>query len=156
MQRTLARVSKLAIESAIAPAPEMGATSTWRSSALSGAFLLALCIGSTVSLSAKSNLSGDADRGADLYRTSCGGCHALKQNRIGPRHAGVVGRKAGTQPGYNYSSALADSDIVWSPENLERWLANPRDLVPQTKMAFRVSDAKRRADIVAYLETLDR
>ena len=98
--------------------------------------------------------SGNAERGASAYRASCGGCHSIDANRIGPRHKGVFGREAGTQEGYNYSSALAAADITWDAASLDEWLTNPRAMVPGTKMAARVSNAERRADIIAYLETL--
>ena len=97
---------------------------------------------------------GDAARGQDAYDARCGGCHSVDADRIGPRHAGVVGRKAGTQPGFVYSDALARSGLTWDAGLLDRWLADPEALVPGQRMGYRVNDARLRADIVAYLETL--
>ncbi|WP_156255463.1 c-type cytochrome [Sandarakinorhabdus oryzae] len=89
--------------------------------------------------------------GAALYAQRCSRCHALDRNGIGPSHAGLVGRKAGTMPGYAYSPALAAADFAWTPAQLDRWLTNPQALVPGAKMYFRVPDPADRAAIIAYL-----
>jgi cytochrome c len=95
--------------------------------------------------------AGDAVRGAEIYDSSCGGCHSLDANRIGPAHRGVVGRTAGSAPAYNYSPALKASGITWTPENLDKWLTDPRGFVKGAKMGFRLNDAQLRADVIAYL-----
>ena len=105
------------------------------------------------SLAAQQDAAGDPDRGAAAYRSTCGGCHSIEKNRIGPRHKGVLGRKSGTQPDYAYSKALKEAGLTWDEKNLDRWIADPRATVPGTKMATRVSDPMRRADIIAYLAT---
>jgi cytochrome c len=94
---------------------------------------------------------GDAMRGADAYEGSCGGCHSLDASRIGPAHRGVVGRPAGSVADFNYSPALKASRVVWTPETLDRWLINPQDLIKGARMGFRLSDAQKRADVIAYL-----
>lgn len=96
--------------------------------------------------------AGDAARGKVFYQ-SCSGCHSIDENDVGPRHRGVVGRNAGAVPGYAYSAALKRSGIVWTPDNLDRWLTNPQKLVPGAKMYFSVGNAQNRADIIAYLAT---
>jgi cytochrome c len=96
--------------------------------------------------------AGDAVRGQRLYESRCIGCHSLDNHRAGPAHRGVVGRRAGTATGYDYSAALAVAQFVWTPENLDRWLADPEALVPGQKMGYRMSDATDRADVIAYLE----
>ncbi|MFM9936133.1 MAG: c-type cytochrome [Novosphingobium sp.] len=85
-----------------------------------------------------------------LYQ-SCMGCHSLDENDIGPKHRSVVGRRAGAVPGYVYSPAVRSSGIVWTPQNLDRWLTNPQKLVPGAKMYFSVAKPKDRADLIAYL-----
>ena len=97
---------------------------------------------------------GDPLRGQQAYEARCGGCHSVQADRIGPRHAGVVGRRAGSVPGFAYSEALRSSGLVWSPDLLDRWLADPEALVPGQRMGYRLADAQARADIVAYLATL--
>lgn len=95
-------------------------------------------------------VQGDAAAGMRLYQ-SCMGCHSLDENEIGPRHRGVVGRRAGSVLGYAYSPALRGSGIVWTAQNLDRWLAGPQKFVPGAKMYFSVAKPKDRADIIAYL-----
>lgn len=94
--------------------------------------------------------SGNAADGARLYQ-SCMGCHSVDENDVGPMHRGVVGRPAGSVPGYAYSAALKNSGLTWTPENLDRWLAGPQALVPGAKMYFSVGSAQDRADIISYL-----
>jgi cytochrome c len=91
-------------------------------------------------------------RGEQLYHERCGACHSLDEHGAGPKHRGLIGRKAGTQPGFDYSAALKASNIVWSPQTLERWLADPNALVPGNKMIVQLaSDPLDRAAIIAYL-----
>lgn len=104
-------------------------------------------------LAAGAHAEGDVARGKALYQ-ACSGCHSIDENDLGPMHRGVVGRRAGTVPDFNYSPALKNSGITWDAASLDRWLQNPSDLVPGTKMFFRLSDAQSRDDIIAYLQTL--
>jgi cytochrome c len=96
---------------------------------------------------------GDPVHGKALYQ-GCAACHSIDDNDLGPRHRGVVGRKAGVVPDYNYSPALKASGLTWTEDNLDRWLTNPSTLVPGTKMFFRIDDPQARADIIAYLKEL--
>lgn len=98
--------------------------------------------------------AGDAERGREAYDARCGGCHSVQADRIGPRHAGIVGRRAGSVPGFAYSPALASSRITWDAALLERWLSDPEALIPGQRMGYSLADAQVRADIVAYLATL--
>ena len=95
---------------------------------------------------------GDPNAGKAAYAV-CMACHALDENGIGPKHRGLVGRKAGTVAGYKYSPALRKSDLTWTPQTLDRWLQDPRAVLEDTRMFFSVTDAKERADIIAYLAT---
>ena len=96
--------------------------------------------------------TGDAVDGKEAY-AACQACHDLDANKAGPKHRGLVGRKAATVAGFKYSVALRDSGLTWTPENLDTWLQDPETLVPGAKMYFSVSDPKQRADIIAYLAT---
>jgi|SRR5262252_3221690 len=98
--------------------------------------------------------AGDAARGKDLYETVCTVCHAVDQNKVGPAHRGVFGRKAGSAPGFKYSAALTASSVVWNDDTLARWLTDPEKVIPGQMMGVSVSEAKEREDIVAYLKTL--
>jgi cytochrome c len=70
---------------------------------------------------------------------------------VGPRHRGVVGRAAGSVPGYAYSPGLKNSHIVWDRDRLDQWLTNPQALVPGAKMFFALPNAQDRADVIAFL-----
>lgn len=98
--------------------------------------------------------AGDAARGEELYNSRCIACHSPDANRVGPRHRGVVGRKAGSLPDFNYSKAVKSSGVIWDDQTLDQWLANPQGFVPGQRMNFRVSDPADRADIIAFLRTL--
>lgn len=94
----------------------------------------------------------DVARGQRLYQERCGACHSLDENGAGPKHRGLKGRKAGTQPDFDYSAALRASNIVWSSQTLERWIDDPNALVPGNNMVVRLAgDPADRAAIVAYL-----
>jgi cytochrome c len=86
----------------------------------------------------------------------CRACHQIGPGAkiaVGPVLNGVVGRKAGTYPGYAYSPANKDSGIVWTPEELDKYLTNPQAVVPHTKMIFPgLKDDQKRKDVIAYLE----
>lgn len=95
--------------------------------------------------------AGDADAGAKLYERKCTGCHSLDNNSVGPKHRGVVGRRAGTVPGYAYSGALVKSKLIWTEANLDVWLKGPPKLVPGTRMGLALSDATERRNVIAFL-----
>lgn len=97
----------------------------------------------------------DAGTGERLFRQRCAACHALVagQNRVGPHLSGVIGRKAGSIEGARYSPALKDSQIVWTEEMLESFLANPRQAVAGTSMTVGVPNGDQRQAIIAYLKS---
>jgi len=119
---------------------------------LTSVLLPALLAAASAAASPPSFLGGDAARGAAIYER-CQACHALERNRTGPKHCGLLGRPAGTAPGFRgYSAALKDSGIVWSAESLDRFLADPLGSVPGTRMGYAgVKDRQERADLIAYL-----
>jgi cytochrome c len=109
------------------------------------AAILALSVGAAAA-------AGDAKRGEQLY-ARCAACHALPYDRVGPRHCGLMGRRAGSIEGFDYSAAMKKSGIVWNASTLDRFLAAPMQRVPGTTMTYAgVTDARERADLVAYLE----
>jgi cytochrome c len=85
----------------------------------------------------------------------CRACHQIGPGAkiaVGPVLNGVVGRKAGTFAGYTYSPANKDSGIVWTAEELDKYLTNPQAVVPHTKMIFPgLKDAQKRQNVIAYL-----
>jgi cytochrome c len=114
--------------------------------------LTVLLASAMLSVTAHATAAGDPVAGKTAYG-ACMACHSIDDNDVGPAHRGVVGRKAGSVPGFSYSVALKSSGIVWTPEMIDRWLQGPQKLVPGSKMFFSVGDAKTRADLIAYLAT---
>jgi cytochrome c len=99
---------------------------------------------------------GEAQRGEKIY-ARCAACHALAYDRVGPRHCGLLGRKAGGVPDFDYSPAMKSSGIVWNAKTLDRFLAAPLKRVPGTTMTYAgIPDARERADLIAYLASADR
>jgi cytochrome c len=94
-------------------------------------------------------------RGCDrLFRNTCGICHTLQpgQNRLGPSLAGIIGRKAGTVAGFDYSEANNNSNVVWDEVQLDQYLSNPKQFMPGTKMIYPgMKDAEQRKALIAYL-----
>jgi cytochrome c len=107
--------------------------------------------------SATSALAADPAAGEKIFKTQCGICHAVVagQNRIGPTLFGVVGRPAGSVPGFNYTADHKKLGITWDAANLDKYLTNPRAMVPDTSMVYAgLKNDTERADLVAYLEML--
>ena len=96
--------------------------------------------------------AGDPLRGETIYH-KCQGCHSLDRNRVGPKHMGLFGRQAGSLADFDYSAAMKNSGIVWSEQTLDSFLADPRGVVPGTKMTYAgIKNAQDRADLIAYLK----
>jgi cytochrome c len=120
---------------------------------------LLVAAGTALALLAAGNAyaAGNAARGAILFNR-CLICHANTKgapNRMGPDLFGVVGRKAGTYPGFAYSAAMKKAGFVWTVPKLDAYLADPQKLVPGNEMPIAgISDPQQRADIAAYLASL--
>lgn len=100
------------------------------------------------------SLTGDAVHGKQIFM-QCQACHSIEvgKNMIGPSLAGVVGRPAGSIPGFAYSNANKQSGITWTAEKLFQYLEKPQRVVPGTKMTFPgLPKAQDRADVIAYLK----
>jgi cytochrome c len=99
--------------------------------------------------------AADPVNGEKVFR-QCMSCHVVEpgQNRVGPSLHGVIGRTAGTVPGFKYSDANKNSGEVWSEEELVRYLENPRAVIPGTIMAFAgLRNEQDRLDVVAYIKS---
>lgn len=100
---------------------------------------------------------GDAVHGEVLFKQRCSVCHQPDKggkNGVGPALYGAFGRRAGQAPGFPYSDNLKASGLVWTPDKLNQWIQKPSSLVPGVKMVLApVSQAKDRADIIAFLRT---
>lgn len=98
--------------------------------------------------------AGDPAAGAAAFRT-CASCHQVgpsARSVFGPQLNGVIGRRAGTLADYAYSPAMRKSGIVWNEQTLARFLRDPDDTVPGTKMRlWGIGDERRIANLLAYL-----
>lgn len=100
--------------------------------------------------------SADVGNGERVFG-KCRACHKLEQgeNAAGPYLYDVVGRDIGAADGFNYSGALSEVAEVWSPENLNGFLEDPRGWAPGTSMGFAgLNDPEERANLIAYLDTI--
>ncbi|MCW5622149.1 MAG: cytochrome c family protein, partial [Burkholderiales bacterium] len=110
------------------------------------------CIVALALVAGTVSAAGDPVRGEQLY-SRCMACHALAYDRVGPHHCGLLGRTAGSVPGFDYSPAMKRSGIVWNVRTLDRFLDDPLQTVPGTTMTYAgIKDPQERADLIAYLE----
>jgi cytochrome c len=106
--------------------------------------------GST-STNSSSDDPGDPEHGKALFEKRCTGCHALTQNKEGPRLQSVFGRTSGSISDFAYSKALRSANIVWDGASLDKWLTDPDAFVAGNEMDFAVSNSQERRDIISYL-----
>ncbi len=100
-------------------------------------------------------IAQDTAAGEKVFAT-CKICHQIGEtakNSVGPQLNGVIGRKAGTVPGYAYSPANRDSGLTWNEATFTEYIQDPQAKVPGTKMVFPgVKDPKQIKDLIAYLK----
>jgi cytochrome c len=100
----------------------------------------------------------DIENGKATFNIMCSVCHSVQKTGgpvEGPNLLGLVGRQAGSQPDFTkYSAALKASGLTWSTQNLDQFLVSPMKMVPGTFMPMLIPDDKTRADVIAYLSTL--
>lgn len=100
----------------------------------------------------------NAQAGAAAFNQTCKMCHAVTAGQkvpLGPNLLGVFGRKAGSAE-FAYSDAMKKSGLTWNDATLDKYLTAPMKMVPGSKMPIGLSDAKKRADVIAYLKSLRR
>ncbi|MEX0369059.1 MAG: cytochrome c family protein [Tateyamaria sp.] len=100
--------------------------------------------------------AADASAGARVFR-QCSACHKLEdgENAVGPHLYAVVGRDIGSTDYASYSGALSEVAEVWTPENLNGFLENPRGWAPGTSMGYNgLRDIEDRANLIAYLDSI--
>ena len=101
--------------------------------------------------------AADPEAGGKVFKIQCSACHGVVEGKkgIGPSLFGVVGRKAGTVADFHYSEANKGSGLTWDDATLDRYLVNPRAVVPGTTMPYAgLKNDTQRADLIAYLATL--
>ena len=103
--------------------------------------------------------SASVEHGAQVAK-QCGTCHNFQEgqgSKVGPDLYDVVGRKIASVPGFNYSAALKAMNGTWTFDALNKWLADPRAMVPGTAMTFAgLPNDKQRADVIDYLDSLSK
>lgn len=95
--------------------------------------------------------------GGKLFKNACQTCHSAQAgepHRQGPNLFGIFERLSGQAPGFQYSAALSSANLVWTEENLERWLADPQELIPGNVMAYVQRNPDRRKALIDHLKTL--
>jgi cytochrome c len=101
--------------------------------------------------------SATVDRGQSTAK-ACSACHNFQKggpNGIGPNLFGIVGRPRASEPGFNYSDAMKAKGGEWTIDDLNKFLTNPKEFVPGTKMNFPgLARGNQRADVIAYLNSL--
>jgi len=119
--------------------------------------VLSIAIALSTSLMASRPAAAEDAAAGERVFLKCRACHQIGEgahNSVGPVLNGVVGRKAGTYPGYNYSEANKNSGLVWDEATLKEYLKNPQAKVPGAKMTFPgLSREKDIDDVIAYLKT---
>ena len=120
-----------------------------------------LFLGGLSAAYAQPSPTGDATRGQAYFQIACAICHATALGpgntvvvKQGPSLAGVLGRKAGSSPFFNYTKALSGSGLVWDTATLDHFLTAPMVAVPGTAMPMIVPNADDRQNVIAYLATL--
>jgi cytochrome c len=97
----------------------------------------------------------EAESGKVVFN-KCRACHQVGEGAkqmVGPVLNGLVGRKAGTVEGYNYSAANKNSGIVWDEPTFREYIKDPRAKIPGTKMVFAgLKDEQEISDLFAYLK----
>ena len=101
----------------------------------------------------------DAAAGEKLFNSQCKACHQIgptAKNAVGPELNGVIGRKAGSVEGYNYSAANKNSGLTWDDATFLEYIKSPQTVVKGTKMTFAgVKDEAKAKDLLAYLKSYD-
>jgi cytochrome c len=120
------------------------------------------CAGALFALGGTAFAAGDSEKGKAAF-AKCAICHQIgpgAKTLVGPELNGIVGRKAASFADYTMYSAgmkkLGDSGWIWTEENIDKWITDPKAMIPDSPMALAfqgIPDANERADIIAYLKT---
>ena len=112
----------------------------------------------TLLLAGAARADGDAARGEAKFQ-DCAACHRLEAdaNNVGPSLHGVFTRKAGELADFRYSPAIKRSGIIWTPETLDKFVADPQAAAPGNRMPYAgMANPGDRADLIAYLQKVTK
>ena len=116
----------------------------------------------TVALLAVGTGTASADQllpaGEAVFIKQCAKCHQVgpnAKNRVGPVLNSIIGKQAGTVPGFkNYSDALRQSGIIWTPENFRNFIKDPKGMVVGTTQVYKgMQDDESITLLIEYLKT---
>lgn len=116
-----------------------------------------ICMVASVAWAASAAGASAADlaAGEKVFNQKCKVCHQIGEgakNFVGPELNGLIGRKTGAVADYSYSDANKNSGITWDEAKLNEYFANPKAVIPGTKMIFSgLPKESDRDDLVAYL-----
>jgi cytochrome c len=122
--------------------------------------MLSACMLSSHSALSQQPASQGKEAASDqqVFNNACRTCHTIKEgdNRQGPNLYRIIGRKAGSLPDYNYSSAMKGADFAWDEEKLAHFIASPDEVVPGNNMKpySGLASADDRTKIIAYLRSV--
>jgi cytochrome c len=106
----------------------------------------------------RAGAQADPAAGETVFNQKCASCHSvtadLAHGLLGPNLVGVIGRTAGTVAGWEFSTALKEARVIWTDENLNKWLMDSTAFVPQAQMDLKLPSRFEREDVVAYLRNL--
>jgi cytochrome c len=119
--------------------------------------LVVLCVvaGSSARAQFSPPAPASAPSGEAVFRSQCGTCHTLSAQepvRQGPPLGGVLGRKAGSVPGFKYSAGFADADFTWDAERLDVWLTRPQAVIPGAVMSYTQRNPATRRTVIDWLK----
>jgi cytochrome c len=101
-----------------------------------------------------------AQDGQAAFNNHCRQCHSARagDNRLGPSLYGVVGRKSGSLPNYGFSDSMKSASIVWDKDNLDKFIADPDQVVPGHNMKpfSGITSADERVKIISYLASIGK
>jgi cytochrome c len=110
---------------------------------------------SSTSALPQASQGADAASEQQAFNNACRTCHVMREgdNRLGPNLHKIIGRKAGSLPDYNYSGAMKEAGFVWDEQKLERFIANPDEVVPGNSMKpyAGLASSDDRTKIIAFL-----
>jgi cytochrome c len=119
---------------------------------------LAVVLSLTLFLMAAARADGDAARGEARFQ-DCAACHKLEagSNDVGPSLHGIFERKAAALTDFRYSPAMKRSGISWTPETLDKFIADPQAMVSANRMPYAgMANPNDRADLIAYLQKMSK
>lgn len=131
--------------------------SGYRWAKLARSWRVVACFTAPLTFASTHASAGDPAAGHEVFVAQCSICHTTQagHNALGPSLFGVVGRPSATAPRFAYSAAFKALDVTWDAATLDKYIADPKAMVPGTKMTYLgLKDDVKRADVIAYLATL--